>query len=103
MEIQQENLEDIFPSLKIDEVELNETTKIAVIVTETKSLEPTPEEHELFEEEEISPWDDDEEVLAPLIEPAQDADLSIIEAEDPDAFDLDFTEDSSTDNSDFDF
>lgn len=33
-EIQQENLEDIFPQVKVDEVELNETTKVAVIVTE---------------------------------------------------------------------
>ena len=33
-EIGQENLEDIFPQVKVDEVELNETTKVAVIVTE---------------------------------------------------------------------
>jgi hypothetical protein len=65
-------------------------------------LEPTPEEHELFEQEEISPWADDDGVDNSLIEPAQDANLSVIEAEDADAFDLNFNEGSTT-NSDDDF
>jgi hypothetical protein len=67
-------------------------------------LEPTPEEHALFEQEEISPWDDDEGVDNSLIEPAQDANLSVIEAEDADAFDLNFDNDISTESdTDFEF
>jgi hypothetical protein len=75
----------------------------APIVTDNfQTLEPTPEEHELFEQEEISPWANDEGVDNSLIEPAQDANLSVIEAEDADAFDLNFNEGSTT-NSDDDF
>jgi hypothetical protein len=75
----------------------------APIVTDNfQTLEPTPEEHELFEQEEISPWVDDDGVDNSLIEPAQDANLSVIEAEDADAFDLNFNEGSTT-NSDDDF
>jgi hypothetical protein len=75
----------------------------APIVTDNfQTLEPTPEEHELFEQEEISLWADDDGVDNSLIEPAQDANLSVIEAEDADAFDLNFNEGSTT-NSDDDF
>jgi hypothetical protein len=77
------------------------TFEAPIVIDNFQTLEPTPEEHALFEEEEISPWADDDGVDNSLIEPAQDADLSVIEAEDADAFDLDF--DGSSTNSDVDF
>jgi hypothetical protein len=103
-EIQQENLEDIFPQTKIT------------------SLEPTPEEYELIEQEEILPWNDDIVPTDSTLEPAQSdsielpqvsindkdeepviANLNLIETEDPDSFDLDFGDATSTDNTDFEF
>jgi len=103
-EIRQENSEDIFPQAEI------------------ASLEPTPEEYEIIEAEEGAlPWDD----IIPIdssIEPAESdsfelpevsltdtneetvvANLNLIETEDDDAFDFDISDETSTDNSDFDF
>ena len=103
-EIGQENSEDIFPQAEI------------------ASLEPTPEEYEIIEAEEGAlPWDD----IIPIdssIEPAESdsfelpevsltdtneetvvANLNLIETEDDDAFDFDISDETSTDNSDFDF
>jgi hypothetical protein len=111
------------PDLKIDIVDLNETTKAAILVQEEHlSLEPTPEDYEQFESDEVNLWDD-EPSEASLIEPAQEdsfqvdgvnftndineepmsANLNVIEVEDDNAFDLDFTDDLKTDDSDVDF
>ena len=80
------------------------TFEAPIVIEDFKTLEPTPEEHALFEQEEISPWDNDEGVDNSLIEPAQDANLSVIEAEDADAFDLNFDNDISTESdTDFEF
>ena len=103
-EIEEEKSEDIFPQDETVEYTdpAGNTFEAPIVIDNFQTLEPTPEEHALFEEEEISPWDDDEGAMNSLIEPAQDADLSIIEAEDADAFDLDFN-DGTTTNSDDDF
>ena len=103
-EISPENLTDIFPQDETVEYTdpAGNTFEAPIVIDNFQTLEPTTEEHALFEEEEISPWADDEGAMNSLIEPAQDADLSIIEAEDADAFDLDFN-DGTTTNSDDDF
>ena len=102
-EIEEEKSEDIFPQDETVEYTdpAGNTFEAPIVIDNFQTLEPTPEEHALFEEEEISPWDD-EGAMNSLIEPAQDADLSIIEAEDADAFDLDFNDGTIT-NSDDDF
>jgi len=105
-EISPENSTDIFPQDEIVEYTdaAGNTFEAPIVIDNFQSLEPTPEESALFDEEEISPWDDDEGVSNSLIEPAQDADLSIIEAEDPDAFNLDFNDGTTTTSDDeFDF
>jgi hypothetical protein len=105
-EIEEEKSEDIFPQDETVEYTdpAGNTFEAPIVIDNFQTLEPTPEEHELFEEEEISPWADDDGVTNSLIEPAQDADLSIIEAEDADAFNFDLDDTSSTDSgADFDF
>lgn len=105
-EISPENSTDIFPQDETVEYTdpAGNTFEAPIVIDNFQSLEPTSEEHELFDEEEISPWNDDEGVSNSLIEPAQDADLSIIEAEDPDAFNLDFNDGTTTTSDDeFDF
>jgi hypothetical protein len=105
-EIEEEKSTDIFPQDETVEYTdpAGNTFEAPIVIDNFQTLESTPEEHALFEEEEISPWDDDEGVMNSLIEPAQDADLSVIEAEDADAFDLDFNESNTTDSDvDFDF
>jgi hypothetical protein len=98
------------------------TFEAPIVIEDFKTLEPTPEEHALFESEEVNLWDD-EPSEASLIEPAQEdsfqvdgvnftndineepmsANLNVIEVEDDNAFDLDFTDDYKTDDSDVDF
>jgi hypothetical protein len=98
------------------------TFEAPIVIEDFKTLEPTPEEHALFESEEVNLWDD-EPSEASLIEPAQEdsfqvdgvnftndineepmsANLNVIEVEDDNAFDLDFTDDFKTDDSDVDF
>jgi len=105
-EISPENSTSIFPQDEIVEYTdpAGNTFEAPIVIDNFQTLEPTPEENALFDEEEISPWDDDEGVSNSLIEPAQDADLSIIEAEDPDAFNLDFNDGTTTTSDDeFDF
>jgi hypothetical protein len=105
-EIEEEKSTDIFPQDETVEYTdpAGNTFEAPIVIDNFQTLEPTPEEHALFEEEEISPWADDDGVDNSLIEPAQDADLSVIEAEDADAFDLDFNESNTTDSDvDFDF
>ena len=105
-EIGQENLTSIFPQDETVEYTdpAGNTFEAPIVIDNFQTLEPTPEEHALFEEEEISLWADDDGVDNSLIEPAQDADLSVIEAEDADAFDLNFDGTTSTDSDvDFDF
>lgn len=69
------------------------------------SLEPTPEDYSQFELEEAELWE--EGTVSPTDNPEEkvSANLDVIEAQDDDAFDLDFNEDlGSTDSAiDFDF
>jgi hypothetical protein len=105
-EISPENSTSIFPQDETVEYTdpAGNTFEAPIVIDNFQTLEPTPEEHALFEEEEISPWADDDGVDNSLIEPAQSADLSVIQAEDDDAFDLDFNDGSATDSDvDFDF
>jgi len=115
-EIEKENSTDIFPQdeivhytdpagntfeapvVKIDTVDLNENTKMAVIVSEEPvfSLEPTPEDHAQIEAEEavvVAPWEEQQEA---------DLDLkgSVAEVKEDDSsdFDLDFGSDDPEDD-----
>lgn len=103
-EISPENSTAIFPQDETVEYTdpAGNTFEAPIVIDNFQTLEPTAEEHALFKEEEISPWADDDGAINSLIEPSQDANLSIIEAEDADAFDLDFN-DGTTTNSDDDF
>jgi len=87
------------PVVKIDTVDLNENTKMAVIVSEEPvfSLEPTPEDHAQIEAEEAV-------VVAPWEEQPEEADLdlkgSVAETKEDDSsdFDLDFGSDDPEDD-----
>jgi len=119
-EIEEEKSEDIFPQeqivqytdpvgnvfempdINIDVVDLNETTKQAVVV---QSLQPTPEDYAQFELEEAAIFEEGTVSLTDNPEEKLSANLNVIEAEDDDAFDLDFNDDEITNDSaiDFDF
>jgi hypothetical protein len=104
-EIEQENLTDIFPHDEIVQYTDPLGNTFETPVVEVKSLEPTPEDYSQFELEEAELWE--EGTVSPTDNPEEkvSANLDVIEAEDADAFDLDFNEDlGSTDTAiDFDF